>query len=116
MRTAEAIAKTREQNRLNQRRYRAEQRPWYKKSIEKMVERAEHRVAQMAQKRVERAIERGELVRQPCEECGKAAEAHHDSYLDDDLLKVRWLCHQHHRIWHRRNRPIYPAECLTPVC
>ena len=39
------------------------------------------------------------LEKQPCEICGKKAEAHHDDY--DKPLEVRWLCFEHHREWHR---------------
>lgn len=42
-----------------------------------------------------RAIQSGELVRQPCEKCGAAkVEAHHDDYSKP--LAVRWLCRLHH--------------------
>ena len=53
------------------------------------------------------AILRGDLVRQPCEVCGKSkGHAHHDDYSQP--LKVRWLCPAHHRQHHARvaERPI----------
>jgi len=51
--------------------------------------------------RVARAIKQGKLVRQPCEVCGNPDTlAHHDDYTDS--LKVRWLCHSHHRLEHER--------------
>jgi transcriptional regulator with XRE-family HTH domain len=42
------------------------------------------------------AIERGELVRQPCEKCGstKRIHAHHEDYAKP--LEVVWLCPGHH--------------------
>lgn len=45
---------------------------------------------------VYRALERGELVKQPCEVCGTelAVQAHHDDYARP--LEVRWLCRRHH--------------------
>lgn len=49
---------------------------------------------------VARAIRRGELVRQPCEICGAAAEAHHERY--ENPLTVTWLCRFHHRRHHDR--------------
>lgn len=45
----------------------------------------------------------------PCEVCGEGkTQAHHDSYLEKDLLNVRFLCIRHHKEWHRFNKPIYP--------
>lgn len=40
------------------------------------------------------------LERQPCEICGRRAEAHHDNYSKP--LEVRWLCKQHHAELHRK--------------
>jgi hypothetical protein len=49
---------------------------------------------------VTQAIKRGELVREPCEVCGKEpTDAHHDDY--GRLLDVRWLCSVHHGMEHR---------------
>ncbi len=45
-------------------------------------------------------IERGSLVRQPCEKCGDIAEAHHPDYANPQ--NVVWLCRTHHRELHRR--------------
>lgn len=51
------------------------------------------------------------LKRQPCEECGEWAEAHHDDY--DKPLEVRWLCFKHHRAHHKA---IYEnPELLAPT-
>ncbi len=49
----------------------------------------------LARSRLRMAILRGDIVKQPCEVCGKKAEAHHDDYSKP--LEVRWFCHQHHR-------------------
>jgi ribosomal protein S27AE len=47
----------------------------------------------------QRAIRRGELIRQPCEVCGASpAYAHHDDY--EQPLKVRWLCSKHQGLKH----------------
>lgn len=44
---------------------------------------------------VARALRKGTLEKQPCEECGKTAvHAHHDDYTKP--LEVRWLCAKHH--------------------
>lgn len=46
-----------------------------------------------------RAIERGDLVRMPCEVCGAVrVDAHHDDYSNP--LQVRWLCRPHHHQHH----------------
>lgn len=48
-----------------------------------------------------KAIQKNELLREPCEVCGVInSEAHHDNY--DEPLKVRWLCFKHHREHHRK--------------
>jgi len=53
----------------------------------------------LAHQYVRRAIARGDLVPQPCEECGEAVTVgHHDDYAK--VLEVRWLCDSHHRRWH----------------
>jgi hypothetical protein len=48
--------------------------------------------------KVKRAIEKGNLLRMPCEICGIAAQAHHDDYSKP--LDVRWLCVKHHNEHH----------------
>lgn len=46
-------------------------------------------------------INRGKLVRQPCEVCGEIkVDAHHDDYSKP--LEVRWLCRLHHRQHHAK--------------
>jgi Helix-turn-helix domain len=48
-------------------------------------------------------IERGQLVRQPCDTCGSAkVQAHHTDYKDP--RHVRWLCHLCHHRLHRQLR------------
>lgn len=48
-----------------------------------------------------RSIERGDLVKQPCEVCGEVkVDAHHDDYSRP--LSVRWLCRPHHVAHHAR--------------
>lgn len=45
-------------------------------------------------------VERGDIPRLPCVYCGNAkTQAHHTNY--NDPLLVEWLCHNHHRAWHR---------------
>jgi hypothetical protein len=58
----------------------------------------------LAHNLVSRALERGHLVRQPCEVCkaGRAV-AHHDDYAAP--LDVRWLCRSHHQLHHNQFGP-----------
>jgi len=65
------------------------------------------RLRDRANGEVHKAIKRGELKREPCERCGKVAQAHHDSYKRAWWLFVRWLCQEHHKEWHRLNKAIY---------
>ncbi len=59
----------------------------------------------MAGTMVALARQRGTLVQQPCEICGKPETvAHHDDYSKP--LDVRWLCRAHHQEWHRENIPL----------
>jgi hypothetical protein len=46
---------------------------------------------------------KGNLAKQPCEQCGtkRSVHAHHDDYAKP--LNVRWLCAAHHRQWHMEN-------------
>jgi len=45
----------------------------------------------------------GELIKSPCEVCGKEkSEAHHDDY--EKPLEVRWLCRKHHAEHHKQER------------
>lgn len=54
----------------------------------------------------QKAIDTGEIQKQPCEVCGKEeTEAHHDDY--NKPLEVRWLCKDCHKEWHRNNKPSY---------
>lgn len=53
-----------------------------------------------AQALISRLVAKGDLVKQPCEECGSQinVHAHHDDYLKPN--EIRWLCTAHHRQWH----------------
>jgi hypothetical protein len=62
-------------------------------------------------------IRRGKVKRQPCEVCGRKAEAHHTDYSKP--LEVRWLCTRHHRELHRATcgavpSPEIPATPASP--
>ncbi len=73
-----------------------------------MDDRAYHLQAK-AHSVVARAMHEGRLNREPCEVCGAAGQAHHDSYYPDKWLDVRWLCASHHKQWHGQNEPIWPT-------
>lgn len=63
---------------------------------------------QAARDAVKHALQTGALVKaERCEMCKsrkKELEAHHDSYLVADRLKVRWLCISCHRRFHRLHK------------
>lgn len=62
--------------------------------------RAKNRIKCRAHKKLNNAIIRGELTRQPCEKCGvRKVDAHHDDYSKP--LQVRWLCRKHHVEFHK---------------
>jgi hypothetical protein len=51
------------------------------------------------------ALRQGKLKRGKCEVCGSfRVQAHHDSYLPEHYLVVRWLCVAHHQQLHARQR------------
>jgi hypothetical protein len=55
---------------------------------------------------------RDKSIKRPnCEICGGVAEAHHDDY--DKPLDVRWLCFEHHRLYHKIGLQIYRKPRLT---
>jgi len=60
----------------------------------------ENKLKQKAHRDVNYAIQKGKLVRQPCERCGttKNVVAHHEDYSKP--LDVVWLCQHHHRERH----------------
>ena len=58
----------------------------------------EHRAKKNANMTIERLVNKGLLLKKPCEVCGNPkSEAHH--YLGYDKihwLDIKWLCHKHH--------------------
>ncbi len=64
-----------------------------------------------AQNLVWKAIKKGILISQPCENCGitgtfedgrNKIQAHHDDYSKP--LEIRWLCQECHHEWHKKNK------------
>lgn len=46
---------------------------------------------------VSNALRDEKLFKEPCSVCGNPkSEAHHQSYLEENWLKVIWLCKKHH--------------------
>ena len=56
----------------------------------------ENKLKKTAHQKVAYAIQKGELIRQPCERCGTTDHvvAHHEDY--NKPLDVLWLCKHHH--------------------
>jgi ribosomal protein S27AE len=73
-----------------------------KKSAEKF--RLNYPLKTKAVNDVNSAIQRGEIIRQPCSDCGTkvSVQAHHDDYAKP--LDVRWLCRKCHLDWHKNTR------------
>ena len=62
-----------------------------------------------AHRAVEKALLRGEIVRQPCSICGNTkADAHHDDYSKP--LDVIWFCRLHHAEHHVKLRDQVNAQ------
>lgn len=59
----------------------------------------EQKIKDNARSQAGQALRRGNLVRQPCEQCGCHAEMHHDDY--GRPLDVRWLCRPCHLAHHK---------------
>ena len=68
----------------------------------KYAAKAEHKKKIKAAQRVNNALRDGHIKRKPCEICRREkVVAHHDDY--NYALEVRWLCHYHHKQWHKEN-------------
>lgn len=86
---------------------KAKLKDWQKKSYGS----ADGWTRRYARLKVQKAIQDGKLIREPCEICGESpAHGHHDDY--GKPLAVRWLCRSHHREWHRQNKPLMPPAPL----
>ncbi len=60
---------------------------------------------------VQRALARGDLVKNGCEICGTTEgriDAHHDDYSKP--LDVRWLCRLHHVRLHNAGEDLFPER------
>lgn len=80
---------------------------WKKEHPERHAElareyRARYPEKIMAQNRLNYAIRKRRIKRQPCEVCGatEKVHAHHISYESKDWYNVRWLCGVCHEIEH----------------
>lgn len=81
----------RERNRHKRREWN---NAWFKEHGHEYRQRTAPKIA--ARYELNKAVKRGEIERQPCEECGttEQVQAHHEDY--DKPLDVRWLCRTHH--------------------
>ena len=79
-------------------------RPKLRFGTDNHFHRGGRRSVKRANGMVEKAIKKGIIVPQPCEQCGAKAVAHHDDY--NKPLDVRWLCDTHHFQWHEKNKAI----------
>jgi len=70
----------------------------------------------------EKAILKGKLTPEPCEECGEynfmkdgrvSVQAHHNDY--NKPLTIKWLCQKCHHKWHKNNKPIKRKEDTAEV-
>lgn len=68
---------------------------------------ARNRHARHAHAMVAVAIKKGELIREPCAECGaEPTDFHHDPDRYEDVLSGEFLCRLHHRRRHAHLRKI----------
>lgn len=76
------------------------------------TDRTRHPGRRAARKAVAAAVADGRLPAAsslPCEaggHCVGLVEYHHDSYKDEDRLRVRPLCKRHHALWHKDHKVI----------
>lgn len=80
---------------------------WKKKNPEKHARlareyRERNKEKTLAQNKLNYAIRKGRIQRQPCEVCGttEKVHAHHKSYAPEDWYNVRWMCFLCHKIKH----------------
>lgn len=71
--------------------------------------RARHPEKLAARQAVLIALRKGDLTKQPCQQCGAAkTQAHHDDYSKP--LDVRWLCQPCHVAHHKKEKARRAAE------
>jgi hypothetical protein len=86
-------------------------RAWKQKNPKRHAElavayRARNREKTQAQNRLNYAVKKGLISRQPCEMCGTSerVHAHHDDYSKP--LDVKWLCY----LCHKKTHPVDDAD------
>lgn len=95
------------------RKYRADNVDLVRKQARERMRRVKHlpknKLRQEAVTLVNLLIRKGWIVPKGCETCDcPEAQAHHDSYLIENWLRVKWLCLVCHKKWHQENEPEYP--------
>ncbi len=85
-------------------RVRHQEQPQRREHVKAVAERARklRPEAFRAKSKVNDAIRRGHMVKQPCQVCGRVdhVHGHHDDYTKP--LEIMWLCPIHHRERHRQ--------------
>jgi len=80
-----------------------QRREYTYRGLKKHLENPENVAKKDCRRRANYALVNGKIERRPCEVCGSVkSEMHHDDY--DQPLKVRWMCHKHHGLYHRALR------------
>lgn len=107
-----AFAAYREKQKANYEKRRAADPDFLAKQARRRREKQmtdDELVKHRCRQQTKNAINRGDLVVEPCEVCGdKTVDAHHDDYSDH--MNIRWLCRKHHsehhsQEWLKRNLP-----------
>lgn len=105
--------RVREQHRLACKRWVENNRAKQNFNIYKSIQR--YPLKQEARRIVAKALKNGTLNRCSCVVCEKLyrqevrAHAHHTDY--NRPLEVMWLCHKHHRAWHK----VFLAEDIGDI-
>jgi len=63
---------------------------------------AEEKMKATARRAVNHRLERGKMVKMPCEICGnpEVQMHHHKGYEGENAFDIQWLCLTHHRAAH----------------
>lgn len=102
-----AREKAREQRPLTKQRHKEFSRSEKGKAFKKRYLKA-NPLKHAAHVAVANGKRNGSIVPEPCQNCGAKADAHHCDYTKP--LEIMWLCVEHHKEWHRRNKAFCPKQ------